>query len=122
MKPQNVFIRFEDLKVHTIVGLLPFERKVPQPLILNLEAELPPDLNAQSRDELGNFPSYYDLALWMEQFVGIKKFKTLEALIQQSAIELFQKYPQIVSLSIEAKKPLAIPKARFSSVQQTFFK
>lgn len=102
------------------MGLLPFERKVPQPLILNLEAELEPDHQTQSQDQLGHFPSYYDLALWIEAFVIKKKFKTLEALIYHSAQELFQRYPQMISLTLEAKKSLAIPKAKFSSVQQTF--
>lgn len=124
MQTESIQIGFEDLKVHTIVGLLPFERSAIQAILVSLNCQIlvEPHLANIQKDQLGDIPSYFDLATWIEAHIQSAKFETLETLIYDCAHKLFQKHPNIERLDLEVKKPQAIPKAQFARVKQTFFK
>lgn len=120
----SIKVGFEALRVRTIVGLLPFERKVPQNIYVDVQVSVPVSSvnQEQINDELGRIPSYFELAEDTQKLIKEGQFKTLETICHRTALQLFTKYPLIESASIRVKKPQAIPNAQSATVSQTFFK
>ena len=119
-----ILIGFENLKVHTIVGLLDFERSTPQNILITLKLGVESEqiIQNQQNDDLGELPNYHEASILLEKFIQDQKFYTLEALVYQSAQVLFEQFPIVNSVYLKVCKPQAISKADFSFVEQTFFK
>ena len=103
MKDQYINIGFEDLKVHTIVGLLPFERKIPQPLYLSLTVKVQAEEveNELISDDIGQIPSYFELAQQSKAFIIQGKFQTLETLLFKLSHHLFTQHPVVKEISLK---------------------
>ena len=104
------------------MGLLPFERVVPQTLILNIQLSINPAIiqNERKKDQLINSPNYFLLSEAVSKFIIHEQFKTLETLIHETAKLIFQDYPQIQKVQIDARKPDAMPQAEASYLIEEF--
>jgi dihydroneopterin aldolase len=90
-------IHIEDLNFECIIGLLDFEREIPQTLIINIEAEY------NYKDS--NFINYADMAVYIENLLKESSYFLLEEALLGLKILLFAQYPQIMRLYIKISKP-----------------
>tara|TARA_B110000483_G_C18180870_1_gene536971 strand:+ start:67 stop:459 length:393 start_codon:yes stop_codon:yes gene_type:complete len=122
LESKTTFIGIKRLKVRCIVGLLPFERVVPQTLILNIQLCINSALiqNERKKDLLINSPNYFLLSEVVSKFIICEQFRTLETLIHDTAKLILQEYPQLQKVQIDARKPDAIPQAEASYLIEEF--
>ncbi len=104
------------------MGLLPFERVVPQTLILNIQLSINSAFiqNERKKDQLINSPNYFLLSQAVTKFIIREQFRTLETLIHDTAQLIFQEYPRLQKVQIDARKPDAIPRAEASYLIEEF--
>ncbi len=84
-------IIIEDLRIHAIVGILDWERKVPQELVLTVELET--DLARAANSE--NIEDAINYALVVERLDALivsSKFRLLETLVERSAEMLLAEF------------------------------
>jgi len=84
-------IFIHDFKVKTLIGIYPWERKVPQNIRLDLEIALPTSRACQS----DNIEDALDYALIIEKINNLlseKHFFLLEALAENIAITILQQF------------------------------
>lgn len=91
------------LKLSCIIGILPFERKKKQKIVIKLRAK---------SDE---FLDYAKLCEWLELTYKKHKFKLLEDSLEFVVSELKQIHPALRSLKIAISKPYIIKNARVSA-------
>ncbi len=84
-------IIIEELRVHAIVGILDWERKVPQELMLTVELEADISRAAKSQD-IDDAIDYALVAERLDTFIVSSKFKLLETLVEQSADMLLTEF------------------------------
>ncbi len=103
-----IFLR--GLEVECIIGFIDWERRVPQPLVIDLE--LPVDCaRAAVSDQVGDTVDYKSVAKRVLAFVGESQFHLVETLAERLAQTLLQEFPlDWVRLSIN--KPGAIRHSR----------
>ena len=104
-----------NLKVHCIVGLLPFERIHTQDLFIDIIGEADFEAEALS-DQLCLTPSYVDLADTLEEFISKGQFQLLETIAVRGSDLLLANYPGLLSIQITIRKPAAIPAANFACI------
>lgn len=91
------------LKFSCIIGILPFERKKKQEIVIKLKAK---------SDE---FLDYAVLCEWLEFTYKKRKFELLEESLEFVASELKQTHPALCSLKISISKPHIIKNAKVSA-------
>lgn len=91
------------LKFRCIIGILPFERKQKQKIIITFKVK---------SDE---FLDYATLCKWLKCTYKKHKFKLLEESLEFVAKELEKMYPHLRSLKISICKPNIIKNARVSA-------
>ena len=107
-------IRIRGLKVETIVGVHDWERKLPRPIVIDLE--LATDVaRAAKRDQLKDALDYDAVAQAVSTFVGTSQFQLVETLAQRLA-EKLQKDFGVTWLKLELHKPGAVAGAQDVSV------
>ncbi len=84
-------IIIEDLRVHAIVGILDWERKVPQELVLTVELETDLTLAAKS-ENIEDTVNYALVAERLDALIVSSKFKLLETLVERSADMLLEEF------------------------------
>jgi len=94
-------IHIEALKFDVIIGLLDFERKIPQKIILNLTLEYV--------YENQNFINYADIVTLLEKNLKEKKYKLLEEALLGTKEIILINYPNIKSIFIKISKPTILP-------------
>jgi dihydroneopterin aldolase len=104
-----------NLKVHCIVGLLPFERIHTQDLFIDIVGEADFEAEALS-DQLKSVPSYVDLADTIQNFVIEGQFELLETIAVRGTALLLKTYAGLLSIQITIRKPAAIPAANFACI------
>jgi len=90
-------IHIEELQFNCIIGLLNFERKYPQAVIITLEATY----HYQEQ----NFINYADMAQLMEDVLKKSSYLLLEEALLGMQSLLSKHYPQITRLFIKISKP-----------------
>lgn len=98
-------ISIKGMRFHTLVGLLPHEKHVPQPVELDLTAWLSLK-RAGETDSPRNFLDYRDLYNVVSETVGTSHHRLLEGLcekIASSALEL----DDVERVRVSARKPHA---------------
>ena len=109
-------ILIEALKVHCIVGLLPFEREEPQEIILDLQMEC--DINdVVQHDALQNSPDYALACDLLSEKIIKERYQTLEALAAGSARLLLERWPSVERIVFTVRKPAAHPSAQSCGVR-----
>ena len=91
------------LKFSCIIGILPFERKQKQKIVLKLKAK---------SDE---FLDYAVLCEWLKFTYEKRKFELLEQSLEFVASELQKTHPALRSFKMSVSKPHIIKNARVSA-------
>ncbi len=107
-------IRIRGLKVETIVGVHDWERKLPRPVVIDLELATDAARAAKS-DALADALDYHAVAQAVSAFVGASRSQLLETLAQRLA-EKLQKDFAVAWLKLELHKPGAVAGAQDVSV------
>jgi dihydroneopterin aldolase len=102
---QHDHISLKGMRFHTLVGLLPHEESVPQPLELDLTVWLSLRRVGES-DSPQALLDYRDLYSLVEQTVGTSHIKLLEALCEKVASRALQLHG-VRRARVAARKPHA---------------
>lgn len=103
-------IIIEGLKVDTVIGCFNWERKIIQPLMLDLTIHN--DLNqAAQSDELDDTLNYAQICELAAQVIQQAKPKLIEHAAQLVLEKLFLVFPSIESIIITIRKPAIIAQA-----------
>ena len=81
MKTDKIFLR--GMKAQTLIGLYEWERKLPQTLVLDIEAGIAPQSAAQ--DDIAGTVHYGDLCEAVRESLGRQQFLLLEPLAEHVA-------------------------------------
>jgi dihydroneopterin aldolase len=96
-------IELRGLRLRAIVGVLGWERRVPQPLELDLDVAV--DLAAAgASDDLGDTVDYGALCARVERVVLDGRFLLLEALAEHVAAAVLAADPRIGAVTVGARK------------------
>ena len=107
-------VRIRGLKVEGIVGVHEWERRVPRPIVIDLE--LATDAaRAAKGDALKDALDYAAVAQAVTAFVGASQFQLIETLAERLAAKL-QKDFSVGWLRLEVHKPGAVAGAQDVSV------
>ncbi len=107
-------IHIENLTLDLIIGLLDFERKHPQRVIVNMEAEYRYD-----KDE--TFLDYARIVQDIETLLQRREFSLLEEAVEETAAMLHTRYPQIERLFLKIAKPDILPRCRVALSKEWIF-
>ncbi|MFH1477963.1 MAG: dihydroneopterin aldolase [Verrucomicrobiota bacterium] len=100
-------IHIRQLKLNTVIGVHPHERKTPQAVIVDLV--LHTDLQAAGRsDQLTDTIDYAALAARVRKAAAKSRFTLLEALAEHIA-DVCLREPRIKALDVTVAKPGALP-------------
>ncbi len=99
-------IYVEELRFQSIIGILDFERTIPQDVEVNLTIEYHYTDN--------NFINYADVALLIKETMQNEKFLLLEDAIEKISKKLKIKFSQINSLFLKITKPSILPDCKVS--------
>ncbi|MEE1313839.1 MAG: 2-amino-4-hydroxy-6-hydroxymethyldihydropteridine diphosphokinase [Lachnospiraceae bacterium] len=100
------YIRIRDLEVYAKHGVYKEENVLGQKFLFSLEIEVNMK-KAGITDELDDSLNYGEVCQSIYTYVKEHTFKLLEALAESTSRMLLMKYPQILTLKLEIKKPWA---------------
>lgn len=104
-------ILIEGLTVETVVGCFEWERKIIQPLLIDLVVDY--DLTqAANSDELLDTINYAQICELTTTEIQEKQPKLLEHAAQCVMLILFETFEKIENIKITIKKPAIIPQAQ----------
>lgn len=89
-------VEISQLSFYTIIGILPFERKHPQPVVI--------DLSFEYDFKNGEFIDYSKVAAQIEDMMKENKYKLIEDALLDIKKQLKNKY-KIKKLKLSIKKP-----------------
>lgn len=108
----KIFLR--ELEIEAIIGVLPYERIQPQPVIINLE--IATDIRTAAKTEnLADTIDYAAIAQCLTDFVSASQFQLLETLAEKIAELILQKFG-VSWLRLEIAKPAAIKNAKSTGI------
>lgn len=96
-----MLIHIEALTLDVIIGLLEFEREIPQRIIVDIESSY----DYANED----FINYADMVLLIQQELEEGQYKLLEEALLGIKTRLYQVYPQLKTLNIKISKPDILP-------------
>lgn len=105
-------IHIENLTFTCIIGILDFERKNPQEVIINLEIKY--DFN-------NDFINYVDIANFIKTTMIHQKFLLIEDALQYLSIQLRNKFSKINTIYLKITKPSILPDCKVSVSDTTNF-
>lgn len=103
----TVFI--EDLKVTAIVGIFPWERQVPQDVIINIDMAFDIEAAAKS-DAIEDALNYAEVAEAVTQLIQSGKFKLVETLADRCVAMIMSKFG-VPWVRFRCKKIHVLPEA-----------
>ncbi len=98
-------VYIEDLRFHTIIGILDFERTTPQEVILNLSLEY------TYEDE---FINYAHVSEHIKKSMISQKFLLIEDALLSLQLSLKKEFQKISTLELKITKPSILPDCRVS--------
>ena len=108
-------VQINNLKVHTIVGLLSFEREIKQDLFIDISMEVDFEEDGLS-DRLINSPDYAEVAEKFALWVQVGKFELIESIGVQGGQFLLGHYECLTKVKISVRKPGAISTANSAEI------
>jgi len=102
-------IHLTGLTVDTIIGILSYELKLKQPVIIDLKL-FTPFLKASKSDDINDTVNYKELSDSLLEYVGQSHFHLLEKLADEIAQWLLKKYP-LEKVHVTINKPKALTNA-----------
>lgn len=106
-------MQISSLRVPCLIGTLAWEQQTPQTLIIDLAYHFDPTPFAKS-DNLNDTTDYSEIVTAIQNFAAKNRVQLLEAFTQRLATMLQQKF-DLSWLSLQVKKPGAIPKTDYIS-------
>lgn len=107
-------VRIKGLKVEGIVGVHDWERRVPRPIVIDLELSTDAARAAKS-DALKDALDYAAVAKVASEFVGASQYQLVETLAERLADKLRAQFG-VAWVKLEVHKPGAVPGAQDVSV------
>lgn len=104
----NDLLSIEQLTIHTVIGIHPWEKKIRQKLVLDIH--IPMDAKAV-QDRIEATLDYTAIAHTVTDFFSKNTFNLIETAAEQVAALLKETFP-ITSLTIRIEKPGAVPEAK----------
>ena len=104
--PMTDKIFLQGLKISCIIGTLPRERRMKQPVMIDLEFPAPIGRPAKT-DDLRQALNYQMLAAHVIKFVSKSRFYLLETLTERLAEALLREF-KLKSISLRVSKPRAL--------------
>ena len=98
-------IRIKDLQLTCIIGILDFERKTPQKVVIHAEIEY---------DDRYGFIDYAKITETIKKSMKKRKFHLIEDAHTYLQKKLKEKFSPIKSLKIKIEKPSILPDCRVS--------
>lgn len=89
-------IYIEDLKFQTIIGILDFEREMPQDVIINLELEY---------EYIDEFINYADVSKLIKTTMIESKYLLIEDALKDLSFKLKKEFLKIQTLNLKITKP-----------------
>ena len=102
-------ILIEGLKCQALVGILPWEKQVKQPLVFDLRLYLSLKAAADS-DALANTVDYAEVAQHIDHLTHTHH-ALVETVAERTCQMLFSQYPNLEAISLTVRKPAAVPQA-----------
>lgn len=113
-------VGLQQLRIQTIVGLLPFERIQPQEIWLNITMHIDfQQCNQDGRESLDYSVDYATVATDLTQWIQQEKFKLIESIALLGCQRILEKHPLVSKCTIEVHKPEAIEDAHSAWVSWT---
>ena len=110
-------VGIKQLKVQTIIGLLPHERIYPQLLLLDIEMTVHFEQCIQDHTEdLSQSVDYSEVAKNLTKWIQESKFELIESIALEGTKRLLHSFPNIEHCKITVLKPEAIPEAEAAMV------
>jgi dihydroneopterin aldolase len=107
-----------DLKIHTIIGILPFERHQIQAIYLDLCLRLALS-NCGETDDLASSIDYTLLVRDLELWTQARKARLIESLAEHLCAQILEHYPSCAELTLSVRKPSAISQAKEAGIRLT---
>ena len=111
-------IMLKDVEIQALIGTLHHERNGDQKIFVDVEFEYDAS-KAASEDKLEQAVDYSQVMNKAIDIAKNGKFYLLETLAVK-IIEMVRSYPQIISASVEVRKPTALKNAGFVSAKANF--
>ncbi len=108
-------IRIENLEVYAAHGV--YSQETRQGQLFMVDVTLNTDLRpAGMADELALSTNYGEVCRWIHRYLRENTFRLIEAAAEHLARELLLAFPNVESLVLELKKPMAPVKLSFSNI------
>lgn len=112
----NGTIELERLEIDCIVGILPFERKTPQKVFLDISMDL--DFSAAAASEnVSDTVDYTAIAQELTQLVKERRYQLIETMAVECADLVLERHHAVPRVAIAVHKPAAVPQARDTVVR-----
>lgn len=110
----NATLFIHDLRVVSLIGTLPWEQKVHQPLIIDLAYTF--DSSKAVSDDLNDVTDYRSVVDLIQSFAVENHFQLLESFTEHLATALQQTFT-LSWIKLSVKKPGAIPSCSYVAAQ-----
>lgn len=107
LEPMDI-VYIQGLKTQAIIGIYDWERENRQPLIFDIDMELP-IFNAAASDNIADTVDYKVVSDEVVELVESSRYELLEALCEQICQMIFQNHNAVQSVSLKVSKPHAVP-------------
>lgn len=104
-------ISLRDLEFSCIIGTLPYEREIEQPIVLNVSIWVD-FVQAARNEDLAHSIDYAQLAEDLQRFIRHSCFQLEETLVVETAKYILQHHPKALMAEVSVSKPNAIPNCK----------
>jgi len=108
----KVFI--EALEIECVIGIYDWERRIRQPIVLDIEMGFDNRRPAAS-DAIGDTIDYGDVASMCGEIAQSGEWQLIESLVEAIACAILAKFP-VSDVRLVCRKPGAVPRARCAGV------
>ena len=113
-------IYIQGLKTETVIGILNWEREKFQPLIFDIEMDLP-IFNAAKSDDIEDTVDYGKVSEDVINLVKLSRFDLLESLCEAISDHIFEHFNSVQVLRIKVSKPMAVTETDTVGIKITRF-
>ncbi len=114
MTPRDCIL-VEELRVDALVGLLPWEKQVRQPLLFDLKLYLPLKEVAES-GELSRGVDYAEVTRLLEAMLE-NHVELIETVAEEACRRLFEAFDALQAIEITVRKPAILPQTHSVGVR-----
>jgi len=111
-------IGLKNLHIECIVGIYPHERTDAQPLFVDVEVDHDFD-SAAAAEHVDETVDYDHLAALLTELATEKQYQLIETFAKDAVDGILAKWPAVLGVRIEIRKPNAVPAAAASFVRMS---